>query len=126
MKASKISGHLLLWDSSDPVVAGNCPKLKSGKWSVEDTVNVTESELAFREIMGLHQQGQSGLGLSKPHIVPPKGTHGYRKFISDLSEDIEKENDLARASQLHLQGNWVRWCDFIKMDLSWKSLTCDA
>jgi len=54
MKASKISGHLLLRDSSDPVVADNCPKLKSGKWSVEDTVNVGESELTFREIMGIH------------------------------------------------------------------------
>jgi len=122
MKASKISGHLLLRDSSDPIVANNCPKLKSGKWSVEDTVNVVESELTFREIMGIHQQGRSGLGLSKPPLVPPKETHGYRKFISDLSGDIDKENDLARASQLHLQWNWIRWCDYVRMDLSWKTL----
>jgi len=51
-----------------------------------------------------------------------KGTHGYRKFISDLSEDIDKENDLARASQLLLQGNWIRWCDYVRMDLSRKTL----
>jgi len=121
-EASKISGHLLLRDSSDPIVANNCPKLKSGKWSVEDTVNVVESELTFREIMGIHQQGRSGLGLSKPPLVPPKETHGYRKFISDLSGDIDKENDLARASQLHLQWNWIRWCDYVRMDLSWKTL----
>jgi len=54
-----------------------------------------KSELAFRDIMGLHQHGRSGLGLSKPLVIPPKGTHTYRKLISDLSEDIEKENDLA-------------------------------
>jgi len=72
--------------------------------------------------MGFHQQGRSGLGLSKPLVIPPKGTHNYRKFISDLSKDIERENDLAKATQLHLQGNWVRGCDYVKMDLSWKSL----
>jgi len=32
----KISGHLLFRDSSDPVVAGNCPKLvKSGQWRIQ-------------------------------------------------------------------------------------------
>ena len=82
MKASKISGHLLLRDSSDPVVAKKCPKLKAGKWSVEDTVNVVESELMFREVMGIHQRGRSGLGLSKATVAPPKGTHSYRKYIS--------------------------------------------
>jgi hypothetical protein len=50
MKSAKISAHLLC-DSSDPVVSKNCPKLKSDKWSVEDTVNIVESELTFRQIM---------------------------------------------------------------------------
>jgi len=57
--------------------------------------------------MGLHQQGRSGLGLSKPPLIPPKGTHDYRKFISDLADDIEKESDLAKTAQLHLQGSWL-------------------
>jgi len=115
-------------------VSNNCPNLKTGKWSVEDSVKVVESKLAFREIMGFHQQGRSGFGLSKPLVISPKGTHNYRIFISDLSEDIERENYLAKATQLHLQGNWakatqlhlqgnwVRWCDHVKVDLSWKSL----
>jgi len=101
MKAAKICGYLLLRDFSDPVVSNNCPNLKTGKWSVEDSVKVVESELAFREIMGLHQQGRSGLGLSKPLVISLKSTHTYRKFISDLSEDIEKENDLAKSTHLN-------------------------
>jgi len=76
-------------------VSNNCPNLKTGKWSVEDSVKVVESKLAFREIMGFHQQGRSGFGLSKPLVISPKGTHNYRIFISDLSEDIERENYLA-------------------------------
>ena len=71
MKAAKISGYLFLRDSSDPViVADNCPTLKTEKWSVEDAVKVVESELAFRNIMGMHQQGCGGLGLSKLPVLP--------------------------------------------------------
>jgi len=78
-------------------------------------VNVVESELAFKKIMGLHQQGRSGLGLSKPLLIPPKGTHDYRS-------SYQKESDLAKAAQLHLQGSWIRWCDYVKMDLFYSSL----
>jgi len=63
-----------------PVVSNNCPNLKTGKWSVEDSVKVVESELSFREIMGMHQLGRSGSGLSKPLVIPPNGTHTYRKI----------------------------------------------
>jgi len=66
--------------------------------------------------MGLYQ-GCSGLGLSKPLLIPPKATHDYRKFIAD---DIEKESDLAKAAQL--VSKEVGWCDYVEMDLSWKSL----
>jgi len=72
--------------------------------------------------MGHKHRGHSGFGLAKPFLVPPKGPQAYRKFISDLSEEIDGEESLAKASQLHLQGNWTRWCDYIKIDMSWKSL----
>ena len=28
----------------------------------------------------------------------------------------------AKSVQLHLQGYWTKWCDFVKNDLSWKTL----
>ena len=64
-------------------------------------MKVAESELTFRDIMGLRQQERSGLGLSKP-LVTPKGTHMYGKYVSVLTADIDKEKYLAVASQLHL------------------------
>ena len=67
MNAAKISGDLLLRDSSDPVVAGNCPTLKTGKWSVEDAVKVhgNAPTRSFRT-----------RALLKLPILPPKGTIG--------------------------------------------------
>ena len=38
LKASKISGHLLLRSSQYPLVSGCVPKLQAGTWKVEDTV----------------------------------------------------------------------------------------
>ena len=38
LKTAKISGHLLLCDSCDPIVANNCSKLRAGRLLVEDTV----------------------------------------------------------------------------------------
>ena len=42
--------------------------------------------------MGLHQRERSGLGLSKSLVVPPKGMHGYRKFIFIVAAEIDNEN----------------------------------
>ena len=122
LKASKISGYLLLRDSNDPSVSQNCPEVNAGRWSASDSVKLAESELAFRDIMGYQQQGRSGFGAFKKKSRPPKGTHAYRKLLSDISSQIDSEESFAKAAQLHLQGNWVRWCDYIKLDLSWKSL----
>ena len=38
LKASKISGHLLLRNSQDPLISSCVPKLQTGAWKVEDTV----------------------------------------------------------------------------------------
>ena len=38
LKAAKVSGHLLLRDSLDPLVNTSVPHLKVGEWKVEDVV----------------------------------------------------------------------------------------
>ena len=122
LKASKVGGYLLLRDSNDPLVSDNCPELHAGKWSASDSVKLAEAELNFRNIMGHHQKGRLGLGSIQNEKIPLKGTHCYRKLISDITNEIDSEESLAKAAQLHLQGSWVRWCDYVKLDLSWKSL----
>ena len=37
-------------------------------------------------------------------------------------EEIDQKKFEAKAVQLNLQGQWTKWCNFVRFDLSWKSL----
>ena len=122
LKSAKVSGHLLLRDSVDPAVAGNLPHLKVGKWSVKDAVIQGEEKLHFEQILGYHQTNKAGFGSIKKPVLPDKSSHEYRKLVSSKVDDLQEEQHLAQAAQLEMQGHWMKWCNYVKMDLSWKHL----
>ncbi|XP_057297663.1 uncharacterized protein LOC130628696 [Hydractinia symbiolongicarpus] len=99
-----IGGHLLLKDSVDPCVSKCVPDLKAGNWKV------------------CIRLGEPGLGLLDHKNIPPKGTYAYRKLVSNIIEENEEDIYHARAVQLHLQGNWTKWCSYVKNDLSWRTI----
>ena len=119
LKSCKISGHLLFRNSKDPLVAASNPVLKSGSWKVKDAVRSAESELAFQTIRGPPQFGRAGLGTTKSEGMPAKRTHQYRKLVSVTSTEIDEESNMRKALQLQLQGQWTRWENYVKNDLSW-------
>ena len=121
-KSAKVSGHLLLRDSSDPFVAESNSSLKAGRWNVREAVDEAESELNLARIIGKPTPGRSGLGLMAPSSVPKKGTHAYRKLISNIISEFGEDAYLAKAIQLSLQGSWVNWYNLFKTYLSWKNL----
>ena len=45
LKVAKVSGHLLLRDSLDPLVNTSIPHLKVGDWKVEDVVKQGEDKM---------------------------------------------------------------------------------
>ena len=77
-----------------------------------------EDKIDFERILGYHQHNRAGLGSIKHNEVPSKQSHDYRKLVSDKVRDLEEEQYLAKAVQLRLQGNWTRWCNYIKNDFS--------
>ena len=81
-----------------------------------------EDKIEFEKVLGYHQHNRAGLGFIKQTEVPPKQTHDYRKLVSDKVHDLEEEQYFAKAVQLRVQGNWTRWCNYIKNELSWKHL----
>ena len=89
---------------------------------MSDSVSTAEAEILLRKLSGPSRVGRSGIGYVKQTPIPDKGTSSYRRLISSVVSEFEEEESLARATQLHLQGNWTKWCDFVKIDLSWKSL----
>ena len=120
LKSSKISGHLLLRDSQDPLVSGSKPDLKSGSWKVKEAVRAVEAELHFKTIRGPPQLGRA---MSKCQTVPKrKHSHEYCKLVSDTSKEIREDENMCKALQLQVQGQWTRWENYVKNDLSWNSI----
>ena len=39
-----------------------------------------------------------------------------------MVEEAEEEKYQAKAAQLSVQGQWTKWCSYVRMDLSWKTL----
>ena len=70
LKSSKISGHLLLRDSIDPLVSSCNPRLKVGNWKVDEATTIAEAEMCFNQIQGPRQMGRNGLGIAKLPEIP--------------------------------------------------------
>ena len=123
-KSPKVSGHLLLRDSRDPLVSLSIPTLKAGSWDIKKTIKVAEDDLAFQKILGHIQHGRSCLGLNKIANIPPKQCHEHRRLVSKAAKEIDEENSFAKAVQLQVQGQWTRWTNYVQNDLSWKTKVC--
>ena len=79
-----------------------------------------EADLRFKEIRGSTQFGRAGLGLSKSSPTPKeKHSHEYCKLVSTT---IEEEANFCKALQLKVHGQWTRWENYVKNDLSWSSI----
>ena len=123
LKASKISGHLLLKHSHDPIISSCTPKLKPGCWEVEKAVNVTEQDIKLQQMTGYHYQGCHGIEyINTPKAPEEKSSKHCRDFISRSFKEIDETYNISKAVQLLLQGQWTRQLSYIQQDFSWKCL----
>ena len=72
--------------------------------------------------MGYHQSDNGGFGATSIREIPAEISHAYLKFLSSVQQEAEEQKTLARAVSLKLHGKWTRWCNYGRMDLSWKSI----
>ena len=121
LKSTKVSGHLLLRESADKQISESVSQLPCGFWDVAKAVVDAESRLEFHKVTGYHQKSRAGFRSFRPSI-PRRNSHKYRKFVSHLVSEVDENAYYAKSVQLHLQGYWTKWCDFVKNDLSWKTL----
>ena len=82
IKSSKISGcHLVLKHSWDASVSSCVPKLQTGgNWQVEEAVQVCETDLKHKSIIGHHQHschGRDILKLLKLYLTNHQETAGH-------------------------------------------------
>ena len=117
LKSTKASGNLLLRESADKQISKSASHLKCGFWDLAEAVVDAESRLEFQKVIGYHQTSRAGFGSFKSPSI-----HKYRRLISNLVGEVDENAYNAKSVQLHLQGYWTKWCDFVKNDLSWKTL----
>ena len=122
LKSTKVSGHLLLRESADKQISKPASQLKCGFWDVAEAVGDAESRLEFQKVIGYHQTSRAGFGSFKSPSIPRRNSREYRRLISDLVGEVDEDAYHAKSVQLHLQGYWTEWRDFVKNDLSWKTL----
>ena len=57
----------------------------------------------------------------KSPSIPHRNSHEYRRLVSDLVGKVDENAYHAKSVQFHLQGHCMKWCNFVKNDLSWKT-----
>ena len=122
LKSTKVSGHMLLRESADKQIYKSASQLKCGFSDVAEAVVDAESRLEIQKVIGYHQTSGAGFGSFKSPSIPRRNSHEYRRLISDLVGEIDEHAYHAKYVKFHLQGYWTKWCDFVKNDLSWKTL----
>ena len=105
LKASKISAHLLLRSSQDPLVSGCVPKLQAGTWKVEDAVSTCKNDIKINHVWGSSHHNRQGLGYTTTPKVPRnKSSEHYRRYISEYHKSIDDTYPFSKAVQLQVQG----------------------
>ena len=121
-KSTKVSGHVLSRESADKQISESTSQLKCGFWDVTEAVVDAKSRLEFQKVIGYHQTSRVGFRSFKSSSIPRRNSHEYRRLISDLVCEVDESAYQTKSAQLHLRGYWTKWCDFVKNDLSWKTL----
>ena len=123
LKDSKISGHLLVRNSRDPLVPSCVPKLQTGTWKVEDAVLSFENDIKISQVSGNGHHNRHGLGYSTTPKVPKnKSSKYYRRYISAHHKTVDDTYGLSKAVQLQVQCQRTRWMNYVQQGFSWASL----
>ena len=123
LKASKISGHLLLRSSKDCLVSSCVPKLQTGTWKVEDAILSCENDIKISQVCGNSHHNSHECGYTITRKVPNnKFSKQYRRYISVHHETTDDNYGFSKAVQQQVQGQWARWMNYVQQDFSWVSL----
>ena len=105
LKALKISGHLLLRSSQDPLISSCVPKLQAGTCKVEDAVLSCENDIKISQVCGNSNHKRHGLGYTiTPKLSKNKSSKHYWRYIPHHHKKTDDTYAFSRAVQLQVQG----------------------
>ena len=122
-KIGKVRLHMMMKDSADEIIRKAYPEIKSGtKWSAIKTAQEAECSLRIKDIIGVTQINQAGLGSTGKNVFSKMDPKGKRDMVSEEVRMFEKEQRKGSAVTQAKQCAWTKWNDIEPIKLSWKSL----
>ena len=82
---------MMLRDSVDPIVRAAQPTVLTGrKWSVRKAVEVAETSLEMKEVIGAVQNTRAGLGWTRNEWISHQNNKGRRDIVTKEIRHIEE------------------------------------
>ena len=81
------------------------------------------TNIKFNKICGSQYNNRLGLWYTTIPMVPKnKSSKHYRRYISNHHRTIDDTYAMSKAIQQQVQGQWMRWLNYIQQDFSWATL----
>ncbi len=92
------------------------------KWKVEKAVEVAESCLRQKALVGTLATGRAGLGyFPKTQVGKAKGKERHHLLQEEVRAGVEEEG-VSRAVGFRQQGVWTRWEITLQRRITWSNL----
>ena len=123
-KCTKVRLEMTLTESKDTVIRATAPTLATGrKWTVKNAVQQAKSALHHSDIVGQVQHGRGGLGLGEKRPCWGKAaSRERRKMVVAEVRRQEEASRCAKAVSQVKQGQWMRWENVEKRNITWKDM----
>ena len=101
---------LTLRDSMDELIRDAGSVTRTGrKWSVTETVRLTESSLKHKDIVGMTAVGRQGIGVVRTLLWSRSDQKERRAMIQSEVKRAEEHVRQARAVEMGSHGAWTKW-----------------
>ena len=122
-RVSRTREALLYRDSKDPRVASAGIVVRTGrKWRAKDGLEVAESRLRHKSVVGVLTRGRAGLGtLPQPLFEKAQGKEKRQLILEEVRLGIEEE----RASKMvgmQQQGACTKWEGVLERKVAWSEI----
>ncbi|TWW77850.1 uncharacterized protein LOC130535078 [Takifugu flavidus] len=110
-------------DSRDCKVSSAGIEVKTGrKWKAEKAVDVAESRLRQKALVGAVATGRTGLGyFPKTQVSHARGKERNHLLQEEVRAGVEEER-VGRAVGLRQQGAWTRWESALQRKVTWSNI----
>ncbi|XP_061896860.1 uncharacterized protein LOC133645950 [Entelurus aequoreus] len=122
-RVSRTREALLYRDSKDFKVASAGIVVRTGrKWRAQESLEVAESRLRHRALVGMVATGRAGLGaFPQPHYEKARGKDKRQLVLKEVRAEVEEEQT-SRMVGMQQQGGWTRWEGALERRVTWSEI----